>query len=264
MADVLARFAGVFENIAKRFHRESREKRKGRTSRRRLALSVLAPTLFVIIAAVVVALFVRGAMSYHFDGTASQFYAGGEFKIPQGAVMRHQDGVSTIYYDTVSRDTARLPIYITNERRVVLPDDMVYYEPRGDLIVKLDYFSELRYDANGGVEAVRGGTTRRPDLGFLYDGKDSFLFLEPMTIRFNGYRIELSAMSYAEAVYDGQIMLYDRESGEFTMEAPRGAVTCESVAGDYVISLLSDYIEKSDGSRLLLFTKPELLDSYFK
>jgi hypothetical protein len=252
------------KNPAKRLLRLPRAEKKKRPNRRRRTLSVLAPTLFVIVAAIAAFLFVRGAMSYKFDGPASQFYAGGEFKIPAASVMRRADGVSTIYYDTVKRDAVNLPIYAADDGRIVLPSDAVYYDPRGGVIAKMDYFTELKIDAYGGVTATRGGTSKNTNMGFLYDGKDTFVFLEPVTVRFNGYKIELSAMSYAEAVYDGQIMLYDRESGEFTAEAPTGPATCESVGGDYVISMLSDYFEKADGSRQLLFTRPELLDSYFK
>lgn len=263
MSEDKAPRAGKSEKAAFPFRSAARAKRGGFQKRRR-AVSVLVPTLFVILAAIAAFLFVRGAMRYDFDGPASQFYAGGEFKIPRDAFMRRADGVSTIFYDTIERDAANLPIYYTEKQSLVLPNDMAYYNPRSGVSAKMDYFSELRYDADGAVAAARGGTTRNPNMGFLYDGKDTFVFLEPMTVRFNNYKIELSAMSYAEAVYDGQIMLYDRESGAFTMEAPTGAAVCESVGGDYVISLLSDYFERADGSRLLLFTKPELLTSYFE
>jgi hypothetical protein len=263
MSENGARDAGENKRSALRPRGAARAKRKGLGKRRR-AFSILAPTIFVVVMAIGALLFVRGAMRYDFDGPASQFYAGGEFKIPPDAVMQRADGASTILYDTVRRDAVNLPIYYAEERTLVLPCDMVYYDPRGNVGAKMDYFTELRYDGSGGVTAARGGAARALDAGFLYDGEDTFVFLEPMRVRFNGYEIELSAMSYAEAVYDGSVTLYDRESGEFTMEAPKGSAVCESAGGDYTVSLLSDYFEKADGSRLLLFTKPELLDSYFK
>jgi hypothetical protein len=225
-------------------------------------VSIAAP-LFVIAAAVAAFLFVRGAVTYVFEGPASQFYAGGEFKVPAGAHMRRDEGVSVLYYDNIERDAANLPIYLEGGD-IVMPCDTVYYDPRGGVSAKMDHFARISHDGNGGVTATRGGRVRALSRGFLYDGKDIFVFLEPVTVRFNGYRIELSAMSYAEAVYDGSVMLYDAESGEFTIEAPLGAAECEFVAGDCVISLLSDYFTKADGERLLLFTKPELLDSYFR
>ncbi|MDR1329634.1 MAG: hypothetical protein LBK23_08550 [Oscillospiraceae bacterium] len=233
---------------------------KKRGPRRRGILTVVLPMLFIIIAAVAAVFFVQNARSYRFAGAASQFYAGGEYRIPADAVMRRADGASTIYYEGVTRDAVNLPIYRSDTRAVVLPQDMVYYDPRAGTAVRSDYFTELRYDENGFVTAVRGGASRGLSQGFLYDGRDTYLFLEPVTLRFNGYRIELSAMSFAEAIYDGQIMLYDRESGETTFEPPQSAVICESAAGDYTVSLLSDYLEKADGARTLLFTNPALLE----
>jgi hypothetical protein len=252
-----------FGRISLPFTSQNSGRPKARKSLRRRLLTALGPMLFVAVVAAVVLFFVQGAMSYNFDdGPASQFYAGGSYNIPQGAVMRREEDVSIISYSSVTRDAVNLPIYCA-DGRVVLPDDMAYYDPRGNFAGKADYFAELRLDAYGVTAATRGSASRDLSMGFLYDGEDTYLFLEPVTIRFNGYRIELSAMSYAEAVYDGTITLYDRESGEFTIEAPTGNALCESVAGDYVISLLSDYFEKADGTRLLLFTKPELLDSCF-
>jgi hypothetical protein len=264
ISGLTGKISGLTDKIRSLIPARGKETRGTKPNRRRRLSLVTLPMLFILIAAVAVTFFVRSARSYDFDEGASQFYAGGEYKIPGGAVMRRGEGVSTIYYGGVTRDATNLPIYRSDENTVVLPQDMVYYDPRGGLVAKTDYFTELLYDANGSVTVVRGGASRRADLGFLYDGRDTYLFLEPVTVTLNGYRTELSAMSYAEAVYDGQVTLYDRESGTFTIEEPGGEVVCRAMAGDYTLSLLGDYFEKADGVRTLLFTKPELLDSFFK
>ena len=99
------------------------------------------------------------------------------------------------------------------------------------------------------------------DRGFLFDGEDFYLFLEPVVVKFNGYSLELPALSYVEARYNGDVMIFNAQDKSFLIESPKSVVTAGIPTGDYEISLLNDSMVLHDGMRVLLFTRADLLES---
>ena len=89
---------------------------------------------------------------------------------------------------------------------------------------------------------------------------DFYLFLEPMKLSFNGYSMDVPALSYVEAVYGGYMMVFNYETKEFFIELSDGSGTAQTPSGDYVISLLGDSMTLHDGSRQLLAIRPDLFD----
>ena len=72
--------------------------------------------------------------------------------------------------------------------------------------------------------------------------------------------MELPALSYAEAVYGGYMMVYNYETKEFFIEMSDGTGTARVPSGDYEISLMGDSMTLYDGSKKLLATRPDLFD----
>ena len=114
--------------------------------------------------------------------------------------------------------------------------------------------------ANGTVTVQRERNSRVAESGFLYDGGDQYIFLEPMIVYFNGYKMELPALSYVEAVYGGYMMVFNYETKECFTELSDGSGTAQPPSGDYVLSLLGDSVTMRDGSKMLLATRPDLFD----
>lgn len=226
------------------------------------ALMVIVPALCVAAVLTVVLIFTSRTNRYTIEGQAAQYYVGSMYRVADGAKMiRTRNGETVLKQGDSERTMTALPVYYEDQQKIVLPQNMVYYDPRSNTSGRLDHFTEIIYQkSNGNVTVQRGKETTPVYQGFLYDGSDLYLFLEPTVLTFNGYRIELGSMSYVEAVYTGNIMVYDRETGEFIMEAPTGPVQVQAVSGDYTVSLLSDSMESHDGSKTLLITRPEVLD----
>lgn len=237
----------------------------GRRKRRKLTLKekliLIIPAVAVIIAAVLVYVLVRGGNNLPIGEPACQYYAGSTFYISENAsLMRKKDEV----YLEVNGDLQKLsslPIYYTERRAMLLPTDMVYCIPRSGDFSRAPQFAEVECDEYGGIKLRGDKKTVTAPLGFLYDGGDYYVFLEPVTLRFNGYKFDLPAMSYVEAVYAGQVMVFNYETREFFAESPKGSVIAESPTGDYTVSLLDDSMTPHDGIKSLLFTRPDLLDS---
>ena len=81
-----------------------------------------------------------------------------------------------------------------------------------------------------------------------------------MIVYFNGYKMELPALSYVEAVYGGYMMVFNYETKECFTELYDGSGTAQPPSGDYVLSLLGDSVTMRDGSKMLLATRPDLFD----
>ena len=225
-------------------------------------LILLIPVMAAMVAIVAILLAGRDVMTIRLEGEPTQYYGGSIFRLQEGTKLRRTAEDKTLLeQDGYIREADSLPIYMEAEQNtLILPREMVYYIPRSQAFGRMEYFSRIHVDARGGIEAFRDGESRQIERGFLFDGKDLYIFLEPVFISINSYQIKLPAMSYVEASYNGDVMLFDYGTKEFMIESPRGSVIARDRAGDYSLSLLNDSLMEKDGENRLLFTRPELLD----
>lgn len=232
-----------------------------RKRRLRNILMIIIPADIVVLAALLMVQFAQMAGSYTVEGTAYRYYAGQKTPLADGTRLSvNAEGVTEMKGSQLEGEMGSLPVYYEDRQTVVLPQAMVYYASGSVTGVRADCFTELDYLDNGAVTAVSGNREASLTMGFMYDGQDTYLFLEPVTLSFNGYQIQLGAMSYVIADYQNDVMVYNRSDGTMTMEPPTGAVTAEAASGDYTVSLLEDSLTLQDGTKVLLFTRPDLLD----
>ncbi len=233
-------------------------KRKVRKLKPREQLILLIPAIAAIAAMVVVLIVTKSGSSYEIKDSGKQFYAGSSAKVEAGQkLLIDTDGVVT--FEANDAPTT-LPIYLDNSQTMVLTKDMIYYMPRSSSYTRIAALSEVRVQDNGMINVDRKKKNEKPEAGFMYDGKDFYLFLEPVTVYYMGYAVELSALSYAEVLNGGIIMLFDYETKTFTMDTLTGTAKASTKHGDYEISLLGDSMTKIDGTQILLMTKPRDLE----
>lgn len=223
---------------------------------------LIVPALAAVVVVLAVVLLLDRSVTYTVDSAAAQYYANGTYPVAaETELCQEADG--TFYIKTgrkQKQDLNNLPIYYADRRSAVLPRNMIYFAPRTKVQARVDFFSEILCSENGTVRLLRDGKGSVLNQGFLYDGNDLYLFLEPIVLHFNGYALELPALSYVEAVYGGTVMVFNYETKEQLMESPQGDVTAEIEGGDYTISLMGDSMSLHDGTKSLLFTRPDLLE----
>lgn len=225
---------------------------------------VAVPALLLVAIAVTVTLLARRSTEYQFNDVAGQYYGGQKFSIPEGTRMYREGKESTkLAGGALDRETDALPIYYENKQMVVLPQDMVYYAPRDNTCLRVKHFSELTYNSLGVQEIKQKKKTADMQAGFLYDGKDIYLFLEPVKLSVNGAVIDLGAMSCVEAdTQIGMISVYNT-NGDMLFEEMKSRCWVYPASEDYTVYLLDDSMERHDGTRVLLFGEPQKLDSLF-
>lgn len=217
--------------------------------------------LGIVLVVVLVIMFINKDNQYTFGDDVVQYYAGQEYPVESGAYLsRDLDGKTQMTDSTGTRDITSLAFYQKNENKIILPVDMVYYDPRNEVMGKIDAFSEITI-SNSGTYAVNGNKEYFMNKGFLYDGEDTYIFLEDITVGISGYKMDVTPLSYVEAVFQFQITAFDYESKEFVMESTNTEILATVASGDYTVSLLSDMYENNKEEKSLLFTRPDLLDS---
>ncbi len=205
--------------------------------------------------------FTEEVMSYELKDGPCQYYGGSVYPMEEGAVLtRTPEGTTVVTDSSGRRDANDLPIYYQERDGLTTTQDMIYYAPRSGVHGRLEHFTDLRLTSLGGVTVERDGKTMDLENGFLYDGGDLYIFMEPVILTFNGYKLLLPPLSYVEAVYTGNVMVFDYGTKEFLMEPPMGAVTARIETGDYEIALINDSMTNNVGKRTLLFSRPELLE----
>lgn len=207
--------------------------------------------------------FVSNDNKYKLGNTAVQYYAGQNYPIGQDAYLsRGLDDMTILVDSTGEKAMSSLVIY-EEDNKMILPQDMVYYDPRNNYFKKVEALTEI-ICKDTGIIAKKGNKEFHLSPGFLYDGDDYYVFLEPMIANFNGYEVELSAMSYMEVIYQNGVVTFDYDSKEAVVEETGMEVTAVTDTQDYTLSLLNDLLINHDGDKMLLFTRPELLDSIFE
>lgn len=151
------------------------------------------------------------------------------------------------------------PIYFENRDAILLADQMVLVRPElENMSGKTGYFMEV-VESGGKYTARIDRKNVEIDEGFLFDGMNMYVFLEPTTISWRDQSIELEPFSYAIVHYNLRLEIYPlggepviEQTGEVLVEAqPKGA--------SYSIDLSKDILRGEQGE-MLLFTQPSLLN----
>lgn len=234
--------------------------------RRRLTwkerLILITPVIAAVAAVVIInRFFTEEVMSYELKGGPCQYYGGNVYPIKEGAVLtRTPEGTTVITDDGGERTANDLPVYYLDKDEMTTTQDMIYYAPRSGFHGRLEHFTEAHLSSGGRVSLERDGQRLSLESGFIYNGEDLYIFLEPVILTFNGYKMNLPPLSYVEAVYTGDVMVFNYGTKEFLVEPPMGAVTASIETGDYEVSLINDSMTNYAGKRTLLFSRPELLE----
>ena len=247
----------------KKLKAKSRIKNTKRKFNMRDFAIVVIPSLILLITVAMIYFVTQNFGTYHIEGEAIQYYADQEFKIPNSTKIKHRSDKYMVSNGDVQYELDPMPIYYQGKDILVTATDMVYFAPREGIIAKVNGLNDIDY-SNNGLVLKDGHKSKDMKPGFLFDGKNVYIFLEPVTLKFDGYSFKLGKMSYVEANNSHEIMIYNNDTHEMMMKQPNTKVLAETSNGEYTVSLLSDSMEMNDGSKMLLFNRPDQLDLYFK
>ena len=236
--------------------------RKKRKIGAREVLFIAIPVVAIIAVAILALLFVKEKKNQELPEGARQIYAGNTVEFDSDAVIKKNDGGETVLVSGGTEHViSDLPIYSGNGRSFLITEDMAYYDPMKPSFGKADQFTKFSLGSGDSVRVSKDSVEKQIPPGFLYDGRDKYIFLEEAVLDFNDMTRTLAPFSYVEVVAGDSMQIYNNGTGETEEVIPETVVTATCGDGSYVVNMNSDTLERYDGSRMLLFNQPSLLKS---
>lgn len=231
------------------------EKRKLKTWT--VAVAVPAAALVIIIGAVAA---LRGRDSFQVEEPASISVNGVTFRWPAGVRLLHRGDHTYLKGSEGEQDMEDFPLVLEESGSLRLQKSMIWTQTREDKIRRLDYFSGISFGEEGTVLSGRQSRVEGAD-GFLYDGEDTYVFLEPVELVWNrDQRMELEPLTVVQVGYRQYVHIYGPG-----MEPVFEDLTEEEVSacfgGGNRVNLATDLYYMPNGTWRLLLMSMEVLEA---
>ncbi len=140
----------------------------------------------------------------------------------------------------------------------VLTRQMIYTNYNTKVIGRINHFGRISYENQIGAISTDGKRKRDVNGGYLFDGANLYLFLEPMKVTWGEETMELSPMSFI-AVFNKQgFYYYDCQSDDAGyVSSGESVVRASDQQETYTLNMSNDIVDFQDGKSLLLPPNPE-------
>ena len=233
----------------------------GKKTGRKEILLVFAGVLLIAVILTAVYLVMKVSSQKKVQGQGLQYFGGAVHVLEEGTVLsKGQDGKTVAEKSGGRSEITELPIYYDGSRQFTITEDMIYYTPRDIEYRRVDHFTDLYVGENDDVHAIVGGKDIGLPRGFLFNGKNMYIFLESVALNANGHDWMLPPLSYVETGKSNISNVFNFETKEFIRIDSSDEIKVTVAENDYSVYLKSDTLETSDGVKHLLYTRPDLLD----
>jgi hypothetical protein len=231
-------------------------------------LFIVALVVGVLAVTAVVIFFVSRVGIITYDEPLYRYENGVRIDYEGATQIRHEEDVFFVKNSGVEQELPHAPIYFTNdENRVYIPNQMIYVDPSGARPPQRTGFNTELLREPGAtpgsttvIATVNGDPVTLTD-GFLFDGHNTYLFLEPMTLVWGDNKLEVPVYSFAVVYYNLRFEIYPLfDEGNITVEqSGDDIIRAVADSGAYTIDMSKDILQTKEGE-LLLFTEPSLLE----
>ncbi len=160
-------------------------------------------------------------------------------------------------------DLLNAPVYPTKEESLTLSQVMSYTNPETGSLKKVNYFSSVEKNGNICTIKTKGRGARTVDVngGYLFDGKNTYIFLESMMVTCGERTWRMEPLSSITVVNQNYCSYYDpaARTSEF-LEIGTDKVTAANMRETYMLNLSKDLLEPANGKTQMLIPNPEVLD----
>lgn len=98
-------------------------------------------------------------------------------------------------------------IYMKNEDKLLLPQAYALQFAAGDYIYRMEYFSTVEKTEDG-ILIRDGANSVKVSGGIAYDGMDTYVFLEPVTLKLDGEDYRLPELSMIHVEFANHMDIY--------------------------------------------------------
>ena len=188
-----------------------------------------------------------GLTSFKPKAGTFQYVAGLKVDYRDDAVYRNKEGVVDVADSETSGQSMGVPILYQGEKKITLSSNMLLMVPKNGSV---NCFTTIT-EQDGLSTLTSDGKKAQVFGGFLYDGKDTYIFLEKTTLRFGSKTVELAPLSYACVNYQQHVEYHNSADDKYEMVVHADSNVTASAESGYVINLGKDTIEMGQGEAIL-------------
>lgn len=224
-----------------------------------LSLILVAAGVLIVVAAVLLVVFLN---TKRIEGGVYYYDTGIRYEQQGGSVIRNEDE-DGVYLENSGDEKLALtssPLYYEDEQKIFIPCDSTITLPSKRKVARITKFTELE-NRQGTVFATIGRDEYEIDEGFLYDGKNTYVFLDNMTVSWNGQVVQMPSLSYAIVIYNQRIELYPYGGEPMVEQTGRSDVTASADKG-YTIDLSAGILTNAEGFESLIISEPSMMEPF--
>jgi len=167
-----------------------------------------------------------------------------------GKFAADKDGTTTFTSEDYSAVVNGQPYYYEEGNKMFLTTPYIWYPVEENLARAVERYSTLTLSA-GAVRAELPGGTQEEIKGYLYDNRDTYIFLEPVYVTYDEETVRIPALSFVKTYSGGSadIYPYGSDQGYYVTYEKELTAAFENGAG---IHMDADTMYYSNGiSRLI-------------
>jgi hypothetical protein len=233
---------------------------RAKRSRRRNRIIIVSATALAAVVAVLLALYLRVLQTYEFAGESYHYDVGTRFSHAAGTKINRLDGRTTLEDGRNVFPLDSIPVFFAGGDKLILPENMAAIVPEESRAGRLEFFSTVEKNPGGGYILKGEKKSTTSEGGFLFDGRDLYVFLEETEISWGDgadEKIKLAPMSYMVVLYNLRVEIYP-SGAEDGMLIDTGAARVMAYFRGYSVDLSKDILYRA-GQEMLLFTNPSVL-----
>lgn len=207
--------------------------------------------VLIVLLVLLVVWYGDGLNSYDPETMTYQYIAGIKVDFSEDAVYRNNNGQISVWDSGEEQTLDTMPILYPGERKMTIPVNMLIMTPSQSATARrVNYFTTIK-EKNGIVTLQKDNKNADVLGGFLYDGEDTYVFLENVTFFLGSKKMEMEPLSYAKVVYKQYVEYYNSADNSHEWIAVEDLeVTAEAESG-YMINLGKDVIDMGSGEALI-------------
>ena len=203
--------------------------------------------------------YVEGLSAYRPKTEVHQYFGGSELKYSATDVFRSEEKGIPASGDVGKRDVVDTPLLYKDDTKITIPCDMLLMTPKDGMSLKrINHFTTVS-ESSGRITYTSGKKSAQSYGGFLYDGNDLYVFLEPGKLTIGStMEINLPALSYVNVKYGQNVEYHNSETDEDKVIGISNIDVTASFDSGYKLSLSKDVIYY-DGNEFLLYSAVETI-----
>ncbi len=196
--------------------------------------------------------YVEGLSAYKPKTEVHQYFGGNEINYGASDVFRSEDSGVTVTGDSGKYEIVETPLLYKGETKITIPSDMLLMVPsEGSALKRINHFTTIT-ESSGRVTYTSDNKSAQSFGGFLYDGNDLYVFLEPGTLLIGStMEIELPALSYVKVKYAQSVEYHNSETDEDKLIGISDVDVSAVFESGYKLGLSKDVIYFKDNESLL-------------